>query len=74
MRRDERGAGGVVKLGSAIGEVCCACARGAAANSATNVKIIVSFSLFIPPISLLPLIPAQAGIQQLGPRLRGDER
>jgi hypothetical protein len=31
-------------------------------------------TLIIETVYLFPLIPAQAGIQQLGPRFRGDER
>ena len=42
MRRDTRGAGGVVKLGSAIGDVCCACARGAGLKSTATEMIKIN--------------------------------
>jgi hypothetical protein len=35
---------------------------------------MVRLALLIEAIYLFPLIPAQAGIRQLGPRLRGDEQ
>jgi len=72
--RPARVAGGVVKLGSAIGDVCCACAPGPAANSAAQANMIVRLTLLIEAVYLFPLIPAQVGIQQLGPRPRGDEQ
>ena len=74
QRRRLGGAGGVPRLGSAIGEVCCACARGLAASSAAQTNMMARGSLLIEAVYLFPLIPAQAGIQSLGPRLRGDER
>jgi hypothetical protein len=74
MRRLAGAAGGVVKLGSAIGDVCCACAPGPAAKNAAQAKIIGRITLLIEAVYLFLLMPAQAGIQQLGPRLRGDER
>src|SRR5215470_12731078 len=72
--RPARVAGGVVKLGSAIGDVCCACAPGPAANSAAQANMMVRLTLLIEAVYLFPLIPAQVGIQQLGPRPRGDEQ
>jgi hypothetical protein len=45
--RPARVAGGVVKLGSAIGEVCWACARGATANSAAKHVIMTDTFSFI---------------------------
>ena len=73
--RPARVAGGVVKLGSAIGEVCCARAGDAApVSSAARATPVESLNLVIERVYLVPLIPAQAGIRQLGPRFRGDER
>jgi hypothetical protein len=73
--RPARVAGGVVKLGSAIGEACCAHAGDAAPiSSAAKTNLVESLNLVIEAVYLVPLIPAQAGIQQLGPRFRGDER
>ena len=42
MRRLAGAAGGVVKLGSAIGDVCCACARGAELRSIATEIIKIS--------------------------------
>ena len=73
--RATRGAGGVVRLGSAIGEVCCASARGIApTTSAAKANMMGRFTLLIEAVYPFPLIPAPPGIQQPGPRLRGDER
>jgi len=73
--RPAREAGGVVKLGSAIGEVCCAHAGDAAPiSSAARANLVESLNLVIEAVYLVPLIPAQAGNQQLGPRFRADER
>jgi hypothetical protein len=75
MRRPFGAAGGVVRLGSAIGEVCWACARGTTTpKSAAQANMMGKLNLIIETVYLFPLIPAQAGIQQLGPRFRGDER
>jgi hypothetical protein len=53
MRRLAGPAGGVVKLGSAIGEVCWACARGApAANNA--VKHVIKTDTFSFILATLP--------------------
>src|SRR5438552_7124808 len=50
-RRACSGAGGVVKLGSAIGEVCCACADGVAtASSATKGNRFTIFNFISQPI------------------------
>ena len=73
--RPARVAGGVVKLGSAIGEVCWARAEDAAPiSSAARANLVESLNLIIATVYLVPFIPAQAGIRQLGPRFRGDER
>jgi len=72
--RPAREAGGVVKLGSAIGEVCCAHAGDAAPISSAARANLVELNLVIEAVYLVPLIPAQAGNQQLGPRFRADER
>jgi len=59
MRRLAGDAGAVVTLGSAIGEVCWACAGGAAlTNGATKMKRINSLNFIIGLIYLVPLIPA----------------
>ena len=73
--RPAREAGGVVKLGSAIGEVCCARAWDAVPiSSAARANLVESLNLVIEAVYLVPLIPAQAGNQQLGPRFHADER
>ena len=74
MRRRAGAAGGVVKLGSAIGEVCCACARGAAAKNTAQANMMGRLTLLIGAVYLFPLIPVQARIEQPSPRFRGDER
>ena len=74
MRRRAGAAGGVVKLGSAIGEVCCACARGAAAKSTAQANMMGRLTLLIGAVYLFPLVCTQARIKQPGPCLCGDER
>ena len=55
--RPARVAGGVVKLGSAIGDICCACAPGPAANSAAQANMMVRLTLLIEAVYLFPLKP-----------------
>jgi len=43
-------------------------------SSAARANLVGSLTLVIEGVYLFPLIPAQAGIQQLGPRFRGDEQ
>ena len=73
--RPARVVGGVVKFGSTIGEVCWARPGDAAPiSSAVRANLVESLNLVIASVYLFPFIPAQAGIRQLGPRFRWDER